>query len=130
MKFLKYEMGSGEMGGEMVVKALINFTISGETTLIKPALRVVNKERTSIPAQIPGTDIYVEIKDINVENSSITILTVDKNKPDTQKAGPSETLSVDVTEKPFINVLWLGTILIMLGMITAQVKNYREGKRS
>ncbi len=125
IKFNGYEMNQHEMGGaQMHIAALLNISIDGKTHLVKPAVELVNNERKSIAAQLPGTNRNIIIRNISVEDKSI-VLEID-NPVNTENASVGrELLAVEVTEKPLINFLWFGTYIMIAGIFVAIVNRVK-----
>lgn len=124
-----YDMGTHSMGGDMNVAALIEVSDKEGTKIetIKPVLTFKDNKRNFIPADLPGSSREVYVKEMNVESGSI-IITVSKQGAGNNAApAGKELLAVEVSIKPLIIVLWLGTILMMLGFITSIY--HRAGKK-
>ncbi len=119
--FTGYDMNSHEMeSSDMKIAAVIE-TGNGKEGLkeiIKPAIGMRGDEKEIYPATLPGTDRSVFIKSINVESKSL-LLGVAKQKGSTNAANGKEILAVEVTIKPLINLLWLGTVIMISGFITS-----------
>ena len=129
--FTGYDMNShGMSNGNIHVAAIIDVKdIYGkELGTIKPALEIIGNDSQAHPAILPDTDRKVFIKGINVEDGSIALgITGDAvNASGTGK----EMLAVEVTIKPLINILWLGTFLMVFGFITASVDYARSRRRA
>ena len=129
--FAGYDMNShGMSNGNIHVAAIIDVKdIYGkELGTIKPALEIIGNDSQAHPAILPDTDRKVFIKGINVEDGSIALgITGDAvNASGTGK----EMLAVEVTIKPLINILWLGTFLMVFGFITASVDYARSRRRA
>jgi cytochrome c-type biogenesis protein CcmF len=119
--FIKYEVESGhEMGGgDMTIWARLEVMDNYGKSLgeIKPGLKIKGKEQENLPATIPGTEREVFIDGVSVEKEMLR-LSIEKPAVDPQNAG-KELLAVEVSRKPLINILWLGTIVLGFGFITA-----------
>jgi cytochrome c biogenesis factor len=76
------------------------------------------REKKNIPAELPDNSYKVMIKAINVESGSIKLALAGIDGQDNRYAG-KELLAVEISVKPLINVLWLGTILLVLGFLLA-----------
>lgn len=129
MIFTGYDMDAGQMGGEMVVKAVIQILDrnSNTQTIIKPGIEASGKNRKDIPATLENTHFTFHIKNINVTEKSLSLEIIDEEKPASMNSdAPKETLAVEVSIKPFIGVLWFGTILIILGMFISQINAIRK----
>lgn len=127
--FSGYDMNThGMNNGNIYVAAIIDVKDNKGNLLgtIKPALEIVGNESKSQPAIIPGSNRQVFIQGINVENGSILIGVAgpDQNNINAGK----ELLAVEVSIKPFINILWLGTFLMVFGFIIASINYSRSSK--
>jgi cytochrome c-type biogenesis protein CcmF len=121
--FSGYDIDSHEMSNEqLIVPTILNFSNSNGQFVVKPAIKIINNIKTDIPAKIPNTEKNVYIKEINVNDNSLKIMI--KNEKSVQK----EMLAVEVTEKPLINLLWLGTFLMVGGMLIAIINRVKFNK--
>jgi cytochrome c-type biogenesis protein CcmF len=113
--FLGYEMTEHEdQSGIMHVSAVFDVKLDGQNYSVSPALIVSNNERQVIPVKLPGTKRNMVIQDINIEDDSI-ILAIDRAVVESNQ--PLEYLAIEITEKPLINILWLGTVIMIAGLI-------------
>jgi cytochrome c-type biogenesis protein CcmF len=127
--FSGYDMNMhGTNNGNIYVAAIIDVNDGSGNLLgtIKPALEIIGNESRPQPAVLPGSDRQVFIKGINVEDGSIA-LGISKVSSGSSHTG-KELLAVEVSIKPFINILWLGTFLMIIGFITASI-NYSRSQR-
>lgn len=121
-RFIKYEMKSGEhqsAGEHMVIWARLEVLDNYGKSLgeIKPGIRIKGQKQENLPATIPGTQRNVNIDGVSVEQE-ILRLAVDKTVIKTGEPA-KEMLAAEVSRKPLINILWLGTIVLGAGFITA-----------
>lgn len=128
--FSGYNMNSHGMNNENIyVAAIIDVKDKGGNLIntIKPALKIIGNESQPQPAILPGSNRKVFIQGINVEDGTISlgVTTSDQNSMNAGK----ELLAVEVSIKPFINILWLGTLLMIFGFITASIK-YTHNRRT
>jgi len=104
------------------VFAVVQVSEGGTLSTIRPGIKVSGQQKQLIPAYLPGTERALMIQDINIDEDKITIL-VD-NIID-QEEDRREMLAVEVTEKPLINVLWLGTIVMISGISISLINRSR-----
>jgi cytochrome c-type biogenesis protein CcmF len=128
--FAGYDMNThGMSNGNVYVAAILDVRDDQGNILgtIKPALEIIGNESQPQPAILPGSNRKVFIQGINVEDGAISIgvTGIDHNP---MLAG-KELLAVEVSIKPFINILWLGTFLMIFGFITASI-NYIHSRRN
>ena len=118
-----YDMDMHGMGQDrMKITALIDVKDNYGKTLgiAKPMIMVVGEKNEVQSATFPGTNRSIMIKGISVENNSIALGISGLNSSGNQNAG-RELLAVEVSVKPMINVLWIGTFLMIIGFITSVI---------
>jgi cytochrome c-type biogenesis protein CcmF len=106
---------------------------SGKRTQVTPTLRLgEDGALVPTPAVLPGTEIAVAVTDLSVPMErpkesrvtlSVTGLPVEGNAP------PEESVVVEVSVKPLINLLWLGSVLLLAGGVVASVRRAEEARR-
>jgi cytochrome c-type biogenesis protein CcmF len=121
LRFVDYEMGSHAMGAsDMTITANIEVLDSYDKVIevIKPGIKMIGQNRENITATFPGTGQNVQIEGLSVEEQ-LLILSIEKIPGENSvKQANKELLAVEVSRKPLINVLWLGTIILVTGFVT------------
>lgn len=92
---------------------------------LKPGIKVKGGEREELPATFMGTERLVYIKGLSVDDNKI-ILSITGDHVHSGEG--RELLAVEVSVKPFINVLWLGTVILLLGFSTSIYNRSRRQK--
>jgi len=119
LEFTGYEFNNHQMeAGDVHVAAVIKILDQNGKLLktIKPALTVKGNKRVANPAVLPDGQSKVFLKMMNVEKGSLTLAVTKKNTAKNSSAG-KELLIAELSIKPLINVLWLGTILLVAGFL-------------
>jgi len=126
-----YDMGSHEeqASGAMKIYARVKvFDAQGqELGEIRPGLGVQGRSRETYPDVMPGTQRKVHIKGVAVEQQQL-ILGISRSGVSNNPYEGKELLAVEVSIKPLINVLWLGT-LVMIGGFIATIFNRTNRKK-
>ncbi len=123
MIFDGYEMSDHTQAANTIeVYALIKISHEGSAHTIKPGIKVTGQSRALIPAFLPETERALNIQNIDIDQGAITIM-VDQITTGTDES--REMLAVEVTEKPLINLLWLGTIVMIIGVSVSLVNRSR-----
>jgi cytochrome c-type biogenesis protein CcmF len=120
LHFVDYEMDSHANGGSTMtiianVEILDNY--DNVVDVIKPGIKMIGQNREDITATLPGTQNKVTINGLSVEDQML-VLSIDKVPGTMSKKANKELLAVEVSRKPLINVLWLGTIFLVTGFVT------------
>jgi cytochrome c-type biogenesis protein CcmF len=120
--------GSSMMGGAqgMSVAALLHISKGPEQETLQPALSFAGAEptHTAVPSKLLGGTVQLVTMDVSMGDkpSSIQI--------GVQRAGAAppepDVLVGEASEKPFVSLLWGGTLLMMLGFGLAVTKRWRE----
>ncbi len=128
LQFTGYEMQQhGMEQGHISLAAVVKvYDKSGDSlATIKPRLIMEGNKKTLIPAQLPGTDRQVQIKGLNVDKGAIRLLVARDAVQPNPYAG-KEVMAVEVTIKPLINILWMGTILMVVGFLLAMFQQKKK----
>ncbi|MBD3223129.1 MAG: hypothetical protein GF313_00255 [Caldithrix sp.] len=129
VEFLAFDMSSHENRQAFQIGAKLVLRKDGKEYTATPALVMENGQRHSHPAELnlvnPGK-VQIRLENLNADEKQI-LLHIDGLKEDTQQAAATpDRLLVEVSCKPFMNVLWFGTILLTLGTIIAYLRRSEE----
>ncbi len=119
--FKDYEMDTHDSGaGDMTIKAVVQVKDADGTLLgeMKPGIKMVGNSKEILAATIPNTNRDVILAGVNVEEKKL-ILGIAKKTDTPGPAKKPEILAAEVSIKPFINVLWVGTVIMVLGFLVA-----------
>ncbi|HSF38513.1 MAG TPA: cytochrome c-type biogenesis CcmF C-terminal domain-containing protein, partial [Thermoanaerobaculia bacterium] len=108
-------------GQPFTVGAVLAVTRGGQTSTVKPLYRLdpVNGSVETPPTTLPGGG-SVFVAGINASNGAVELEVTGANNP--------PKLSVDVTQKPLIQLVWFGLYIVLLGGALATVSRIRQVK--
>jgi cytochrome c-type biogenesis protein CcmF len=124
------EQGSQNMmaGGDMKIGAVIEVLRGGDHEVVTP-LAVVRAGRapefTAVRSVLLGADVQLAGMDLGAPEGAA--VSINLEQPDSMARSGS--LWVDVSIKPWINLVWLGTVIMLLGCAVAITKRLFEGER-
>ncbi len=128
LTFTGFAIGDhANMQGSMRVSANIVVEHNGQTDTLAPAVMAVPTEDggssfMDFPASFGPNDEYViSIERILVEERAVVV-----SIPGLYTPEEAETLILDVTKEPIINLVWVGTTLILLGALVTYFRRKRE----
>ncbi len=117
-----------EKGNYLIVD--LEVTKDGKKYLVQPTMSNMQGEVTFTPAPLPDSDIRLTIKGMNPspnDNEASVTVTVEGLHEETPAKGPSvETLVVEASVKPFINLVWIGTVILIGGFVITIVRRIQE----
>jgi len=130
--FGNVEMGGAEMqSGNYTIGAKIKVKDSKFTETLEPKIKYTEGNPEYLAAKISGNDTYnfyfvkMSIKGEDEGGATATIAVVN-NKLSSQKPKADETFVITASIKPFINVLWAGTGILVLGFFISILRRRKE----
>ena len=127
--FVSFNMQSHEGGGHMRVGADLKVEINNQTYDISPAMIMGEQGREMAPAKLPVLSESANKKTpliflsaLNADTKQIT-LAIQGVEEKTEEH--TSQLIIEFSKKPFMGILWLGTILLTLGTIVAFIKRVK-----
>ncbi len=128
--FTSFNLSNHEDAGGFKVSAMLRFEKEGDTYEAAPALLIKGRENINQPAVLSwikdetGREARVALSGINAEKKNIKLtfqgLGAGKSNP--------QRIAVEISTKPFMSVLWLGTIILTLATIMAMKRRSSEHK--
>lgn len=117
--FKGFDMSQHRESGVMRVGANLDIIRGSDTWSVAPALLYEQggnrSEAAAIPARSANSSASVTLEQIDADQKMIELAFHGLGDDAAAGAAPAEQILVDVSKKPFMSVLWLGTILIILG---------------
>ena len=132
IKYMGYEFATSPEKGNIVTVTL-DVTRAKKTVRLTPEMHNQKGTVTYIPAKMPDSDVSFTIKGMGLGNggrgkSSITVtVSTPLAAGQPQK---SETLIVEASVKPFINLVWLGTVTLVAGFFITIVRRGEEARKN
>jgi cytochrome c-type biogenesis protein CcmF len=120
LNFVGYEMDSHDKDVEEIqVQAVINGSGPGGNFVLKPSIKVKGDKKSAIHDRLPDTEREVQLYSVNIDESSLALMIdYDKDHAETSDS-KKEMLAIEITEKPLINLLWLGTFIMIAGLVVS-----------
>ena len=103
--------------------AILEVEKNGQQETLVPAITIGRTEgdQAKSKVQLPGGEDYLILRKIDADRKMIDlslVLSAEETSGDL--------LILNVSKKPLINLYWLGTILILLGLIIATYRRSKE----
>jgi cytochrome c-type biogenesis protein CcmF len=127
--FTDFEMGNHSEGGDFRVGAKVEFNKDGKTHTITPAIILSSGTQRNDPAELPegfsgnGGVVKVILSRVNADQKLIQLAFEGLGEKTEEQP---DQLLVQISRKPFMNILWLGCILLSIGTIIAMKKRFSE----
>ncbi|UCD18233.1 MAG: hypothetical protein JSV44_04795, partial [Candidatus Zixiibacteriota bacterium] len=123
--FVDFDMGSHDASGGITVAAELEVSSGGRTETARPALtsNISSKSGQLISSPVPllsGSGYEVRLSRVLPDEGAVML-----EIPGLIEAGPPDQLILDMSLKPGINLLWLGTIIIAVGLTVTLYNHIR-----
>jgi cytochrome c-type biogenesis protein CcmF len=124
--FLGFDMSPHQAESQISVGATLQVKHEGETDTLTPTMSMgqSGQDRIKEKVYLPDGKHGVVLEQIDADRKMVK-LTIFAPEDEPQK----DLLVLEVSRKPLINLLWLGTVLIMLGLTVSTYRRAKELKR-
>lgn len=128
IRFVRFNLGVDgnavaalNAGHSSTVGAELAITQGGKTFTVTPLYRLDPATNTAEgpPLSLPGGGT-IQVAGINTNNGAVQLMTAGVANP--------MKLSIDVTKKPLIQLVWGGLYVVLLGGILAMVQRFRQAR--
>jgi cytochrome c biogenesis factor len=111
-----------QMGPIVRLAARLRVELDGRTVPARPVLEIntATGSRNSIPAYLPGGS-SIEIADVDPGSGRVALML-----PGGAQPGAGSVLAVELSTKPFINLVWLGSILMLASSFLITFRRTQE----
>lgn len=125
IKFVGFDLSSHTQAGQVSVGAILEIEHNGEKTTLTPTMVMGGIEESQIKRMVhlPGGKDHLVLEKIDADRKMVTIRLILAEEKTSE-----DLLLLNVSKKPLINLFWLGTILIMLGLAVATYRRVKENK--
>jgi len=123
IKFVDFDMTTHNQVDQVTVGAILEVEKDEKTDTLVPVITMGRTEgdQAKSEAQLPFGKGYLILKKIDADRKTIELSLV-LNEEETS----GDILILNVSKKPLINLYWLGTILILVGLIIAVYRRSKE----
>ncbi len=123
--FPKDAMSAMMGGGNFEIGAKLSVEANGKITNIEPKMVSENGKRNFLAVTLEDLNLSVSMTNLDASGAVNLVL---QNLSDNNKTAEvkKEVLSIEASVKPFINLVWLGVILMVIGFIISTVKRTKD----
>ena len=136
VKFVDYNFDNADKakmleGGGFTIGAKIEISANGKTELIEPQMKGGTGAGPTFTAVKPSfSNVIFKISRLkpNREDPSKSVVELSYTDMSAGQQGKGETLVVEASVKPMINLVWAGTITLVIGFIVTIIRRVQEAK--
>lgn len=127
-EFPQEAMSSMMAGGAFQIGAKMTVNYNGNSYDVKPLMKSEGGQRNYISAEVPEANLKIELTNLDASGTvavALSSLDGSESQPDTVA---KETLSVEASIKPFINLVWAGVLVMVFGFVISVVRRTKESQ--
>jgi cytochrome c-type biogenesis protein CcmF len=124
------EMAAMQAGEEFFIGAEIKVEGEGKSFNIEPKMISNGGEKNFESAEISDLNLKLQMTDLDASGTvrlALSEINVTNTEVDETDA-PQPALTIDASIKPFIGLVWIGTLVMTLGFIVSVVRRTKEAK--
>jgi cytochrome c-type biogenesis protein CcmF len=115
-------------GGDFTLGAKLEVKSYGKVFEVEPKFTMSKGNRTPIPAEIKDANVKIELVSL-VANQGIVKIAVSPYQTEAQNNNVKrEVLAVTASIKPFVGLVWLGTLVVVAGFFIAMLRRLKESR--
>ncbi|MBI1806372.1 MAG: cytochrome c biogenesis protein CcsA [Ignavibacteria bacterium] len=129
--FSDMEKGKMVAGANFSIGVILEVSNGDKTERIKPLMNNTGGSISYVPAKPTGSSIEFTIVKLqpNREDPTQSRVDIEINDPSSISKEPKvETLVVEASVKPYINLVWMGTVTLILGFVLTIIRRVQEAK--
>jgi len=128
-EFPEESMSSMMGGGSFQIGALLTISMNGKTYEVKTIMESKGGDRSYIPAEVPEANLKIEMSSLDAAGTIVVSLSSLDETESTPMHMQKETLSIEASIKPFINLIWAGVIVMVVGFVLSTVRRTKESTK-
>jgi len=125
VKFMKFDVSHMGGGPGVTVGAILEVTKEGKIYPVVPLFTTTTQGPRSEPVELPGGG-EVTLTQVDATNGSVEMEFHDLQGAVEEPGTANEFLALEVSLKPLINLFWLGTTLVLIGLGLSAWQRFRE----
>ncbi|MGE5431210.1 MAG: cytochrome c-type biogenesis CcmF C-terminal domain-containing protein [Syntrophomonadaceae bacterium] len=122
--FPKDAMNTMMSGGDFQIGAKVAVEYNGKSFQTEPLMRAVSGQKEFVPVEVKDANLKIQME--SMDASGKVNLVVTKLDGQAAMASSKEVLSIEASIKPFINLVWTGVLVMVLGFIVSVVRRSKE----
>ena len=128
--FPKDAMNSMQSGADFFIGAVVEIIHNGKTYSVEPKMKSSGGEKTFEHVTIEEANLKVEMLNLDASGKIDVIITeLSETNYKSTNVTKGASLWVDMSIKPFMNLIWIGTLVIVLGFLIAMVRRGKEANK-
>ena len=110
------------------IGAKISVQNNGNVYLVEPAMVSEGGNRSFRPAEVKEANLLIELTNLDAGGIiNVTLSELDHSGHD--HSAPKKVLTIEASVKPYINLVWAGVVIMVLGFLISVIRRTEEAKQ-
>jgi cytochrome c-type biogenesis protein CcmF len=127
-EFIKPDMSAMMSGGDVEMGTKLLLSKDGKEYEISPLIKIKSGQFEYTPAEVKGANLRIEVRKIDQSNKDAELIISKINNENNTANQSNEVLSVTASIKPFVNLVWAGVAIMVIGFFIAMTRRLKESK--
>jgi cytochrome c-type biogenesis protein CcmF len=123
-------MAAMQSGEEFFIGAQLTVESNGKTYEVEPRMISGGGKKTFKNAEVEEVDLKIGMTNLDASGTvQLVFSTISGTEVEAEEIDePKETLTIDASIKPFINLVWAGVIIMVAGFFVSTVRRTKESR--
>ena len=128
LEFIKPDMNAMMSGEDIEMGAKLSIIKDGKSYEVSPMIKRQSGQFVYIPAEVKEANLKIEVHKIEpgTQQAEFTFSKINGDSQTVSK--PQEVLSVTASIKPFVNLVWTGVLIMVVGFFISMTRRLKESR--
>ena len=123
--FIAPDMSIMQSGGDFQMGAQLVLEKDGKTYNVEALMKKEGRDVKFAPVELKEANIRIQLQKIDPSSQKADLIFSEINSANAP-AAPKEALTISASTKPFINLVWTGILVMVIGFIISVVRRLKE----
>jgi cytochrome c-type biogenesis protein CcmF len=123
--FVAPDMSVMQSGGDFQMGAQLDIEKDGKTYNVEALMKKEGRSVIFVPVELKDANIKIQLQKIDPSTQKADITFSEINSTNTQQV-PREVLTVSASTKPFVNLVWTGILVMVIGFFISVTRRLKE----
>jgi cytochrome c-type biogenesis protein CcmF len=124
-EFVKPDVSVMMSGGNFEIGTRLHVVYNNKSYDVEPKLQRADGQMKYVPAVIKDANLQIQIKKIDPNTQDASFLVSSLNQKENNST-PKEVLSITASIKPFIDFVWFGVLIMVIGFFISVARRLKE----
>jgi cytochrome c-type biogenesis protein CcmF len=128
LEFIRPDMSAMMSGGDIEMGTKLSVTKDGKSYEISPLIKRESGKFIYIPVEVKEANLKIEVQKIDpgTQQAELIFSKIEGNNQTPNQ--PTEVLSVTASIKPFVNFVWIGVVIMVVGFFISMSRRLKESR--